>query len=622
METPKSILNKYWGYDQFRPLQENIIQSVLEGKDTLALLPTGGGKSICFQVPALCQEGICIVVSPLIALMQDQVENLKRKSIKAIAITSAMGKREMDIAFDNCIYGHTRFLYLSPERLQTELARIRIGKMKVNLLAVDEAHCISQWGYDFRPPYLQIAELREIIPNVPVLALTATATGKVVGDIQEKLLFKKNNVFRAGFARENLSYIIRNTEDKNGAILKLAKQVPGSGILYVRSRKKTQEIAAFLQKNQISATFYHAGLTAGERQQRQQDWISDRARVMVATNAFGMGIDKPNVRFVAHLDLPESPEAYFQEAGRGGRDSLPAHAVLFWNHHDLDELERNIKNSFPSLEEIRRTYQALANLYEIPTGAGEGMTVVFDMEKLCRTYKLDQLVVFSSLKVLEREGYIVVSDSIYTPPRLKILVRNEELYRYEVANPAYEMLIKTILRLYGGLFDEYVRIKEKEIAVKLNISVAEVSKKLLELDKMNLLNYIPQNDRPLLTYISARVDSKTLYVSPTNLATRKKAAEERMYAMRLFATDDTRCRQSRLLAYFGETDADDCGKCDVCRQKAAASKKTNRAALAKQIVALLEAQPRKTDEISSAFQDIEEKELVFTIRQLLDAGKI
>ncbi|HET6989833.1 MAG TPA: ATP-dependent DNA helicase RecQ, partial [Bacteroidia bacterium] len=355
MQDPKSILNKYWGFDNFRPLQEDIIRSVLSGKDTLALLPTGGGKSICFQVPALCMDGICIVVSPLIALMHDQVDNLKRRGIPAIAITSAMRKRELDIALDSCVYGKIKFLYLSPERLQTELARVRIGKMNVNMIAVDEAHCISQWGYDFRPPYLQVADLREICPGIPVLALTATAIPKVVEDIQEKLLFRAKNVFRTSFGRSNLAYIVKKTEDKISPLIKLAQQAEGSGIVYVRSRRKTMEVASLLYKNNISATFYHAGLTSEERNKRQLQWLKGEAKVMVATNAFGMGIDKPDVRFVVHLDLPDSPEAYFQEAGRAGRDGKASGAVLYYNPKDIDDLERNFEASFPPLEEIRRT---------------------------------------------------------------------------------------------------------------------------------------------------------------------------------------------------------------------------------------------------------------------------
>ncbi len=622
MQDPKTILNKYWGFDNFRPLQEEIIGSILNGKDTLALLPTGGGKSICFQIPAMCMEGICIVVSPLIALMHDQVDNLKRRGISAIAITSAMRKRELDIALDSCVYGKIKFLYLSPERLQTELARVRIAKMKVNMIAVDEAHCISQWGYDFRPPYLQVADLRDICPNVPVLALTATAIPKVVEDIQEKLLFKTKNVFKTSFGRSNLAYIVKKTEDKISPLIKLANQTTGSGIVYARSRRKTMEVATLLYKNNISATFYHAGLSSEERNKRQQQWLSGAAKVMVATNAFGMGIDKPDVRFVVHLDLPDSPEAYFQEAGRAGRDGNPSGAILYYNPKDIDDLERNFEASFPPLDEIRRTYQALANMYEVPVGAGAGMTLIFDQERLCKTYKLETVKVFNSLKFLEKEGYIAVGDAVFTPARLKMLASNETLYNFQVGNPSLEEFIKTLLRMYAGLFDEYIRINEKDIARRVNKSEAEVMSILKDLEKKDLLNYIPQNDRPLFTFLLARVDAKTLYISPEHLIERKKIASLRIKAMIDFITDEKLCRQAVLLSYFGEENAADCGKCDVCRKKLDKNKKLNREETAKQILELLTAAPKKAGEIAESFPETNVEEITFIVRQLLDNGKI
>jgi ATP-dependent DNA helicase RecQ len=622
MHSPASILKQYWGYDQFRPMQEDIVNAVLSGKDTLALLPTGGGKSICFQVPALCNEGICIVISPLIALMQDQVENLKKRGIEAMAITSAMGRREMDIAFDNCVYGKVKFLYLSPERLQTELARIRIGKMKVNLIAVDEAHCVSQWGYDFRPPYLHIADIRELHPTVPILALTATATEPVVEDIQERLLFKQKNVFRSGFGRENIAYVVKETEDKNNAVFRLAQQSEGCGIIYTRNRKRTQEIAQFLSRFNITATFYHAGLPPLERKQRQADWISGRVRIMVATNAFGMGIDKPDVRFVAHLDLPDSPEAYFQEAGRAGRDGIHSGALLFWSKHDLTELERQHELAFPPLEEIRRTYQALANFYEIPVGAGQGMTIVLDLPRLCSTYKLDQVIVFNSLRFLEREGYIVVSDAVFSPSRMRVITSNENLYRFEVANPHYESLIKGFLRMYGGLFEEFAKIKEKDLAYRINRSEAEVQSMLNDLAQKDLISYQPQNDRPHLTFLLPRADAKHVFISPEHLLERKKLARGRIEAMRRFVTDGDTCRQLALLSYFGESKANPCGKCDVCRRKSGVQKKADRNELATRILAYLAQYPRKTSEVIEFMADTDSAEVTHIIRQLLDAGKI
>ena len=622
MQNPKTILNQYWGFDNFRPLQEEIINSILNGQDTLALLPTGGGKSICFQVPALCKDGICIVVSPLIALMHDQVDNLKRRGIPAIAITSSMRKRELDIALDNCVYGKIKFLYLSPERLQTELARVRIGKMKVNMIAVDEAHCISQWGYDFRPPYLQVADLREICPDVPVLALTATAIPKVVTDIQEQLLFKTKNVFQSSFLRSNLAYTVKKTEDKISPLIKLSQQTDGSGIVYARSRRKTMEVASLLSKNNVAATFYHAGLSPEERTKRQKQWLTGECKVIVATNAFGMGIDKSDVRFVVHLDLPDSPEAYFQEAGRAGRDGKPAAALLFYNPKDIDDLERNFEASFPPLSEIKRTYQALSNMYEVPVGSGAGMTLIFDQEKLCKTYKLEAIKVFHSLNFLEKEGYIAVNDAVFTPARLKMITNNETLYRFQVENPKLEGFIKSLLRMYAGLFDEYVRIVEKDIAKRANMTELEVKRVLKDLEQRDLLNYIPQNDRPLFTFLLPRVDAKKLYIAPEHLIERKKITSLRIKAMISYISGDAVCRQAQLLAYFGELNVEHCGVCDSCIKKTSHKKKISRDVTTTKLVKLLSSSPKKIAELNDLFPEISTTELTFVVRQLLDAGRI
>lgn len=622
MQNPKTILNQYWGFDNFRPLQEEIINSILNGQDTLALLPTGGGKSICFQVPALCKDGICIVVSPLIALMHDQVDNLKRRGIPAIAITSSMRKRELDIALDNCVYGKIKFLYLSPERLQTELARVRIGKMKVNMIAVDEAHCISQWGYDFRPPYLQVADLREICPDVPVLALTATAIPKVVTDIQEQLLFKTKNVFQSSFLRSNLAYTVKKTEDKISPLIKLSQQTDGSGIVYARSRRKTMEVATLLSKNNVAATFYHAGLSPEERTKRQKQWLTGECKVIVATNAFGMGIDKSDVRFVVHLDLPDSPEAYFQEAGRAGRDGKPAAALLFYNPKDIDDLERNFEASFPPLSEIKRTYQALSNMYEVPVGSGAGMTLIFDQEKLCKTYKLEAIKVFHSLNFLEKEGYIAVNDAVFTPARLKMITNNETLYRFQVENPKLEGFIKSLLRMYAGLFDEYVRIVEKDIAKRANMTELEVKRVLKDLEQRDLLNYIPQNDRPLFTFLLPRVDAKKLYIAPEHLIERKKITSLRIKAMISYISGDAVCRQAQLLAYFGELNVEHCGVCDSCIKKTSHNKKISRDVTTTKLVKLLSSSPKKIAELNDLFPEISTTELTFVVRQLLDAGRI
>ena len=622
MQNPKTILNQYWGFDNFRPLQEEIINSILNGQDTLALLPTGGGKSICFQVPALCKDGICIVVSPLIALMHDQVDNLKRRGIPAIAITSSMRKRELDIALDNCVYGKIKFLYLSPERLQTELARVRIGKMKVNMIAVDEAHCISQWGYDFRPPYLQVADLREICPDVPLLALTATAIPKVVTDIQEQLLFKTKNVFQSSFLRSNLAYTVKKTEDKISPLIKLSQQTDGSGIVYARSRRKTMEVASLLSKNNVAATFYHAGLSPEERTKRQKQWLTGECKVIVATNAFGMGIDKSDVRFVVHLDLPDSPEAYFQEAGRAGRDGKPAAALLFYNPKDIDDLERNFEASFPPLSEIKRTYQALSNMYEVPVGSGAGMTLIFDQEKLCKTYKLEAIKVFHSLNFLEKEGYIAVNDAVFTPARLKMITNNETLYRFQVENPKLEGFIKSLLRMYAGLFDEYVRIVEKDIAKRANMTELEVKRVLKDLEQRDLLNYIPQNDRPLFTFLLPRVDAKKLYIAPEHLIERKKITSLRIKAMISYISGDAVCRQAQLLAYFGELNVEHCGVCDSCIKKTSHNKKISRDVTTNKLVKLLSSSPKKIAELNDLFPEISTTELTFVVRQLLDAGRI
>ena len=622
MQNPKTILNQYWGFDNFRPLQEEIINSILNGQDTLALLPTGGGKSICFQVPALCKDGICIVVSPLIALMHDQVDNLKRRGIPAIAITSSMRKRELDIALDNCVYGKIKFLYLSPERLQTELARVRIGKMKVNMIAVDEAHCISQWGYDFRPPYLQVADLREICPDVPLLALTATAIPKVVTDIQEQLLFKTKNVFQSSFLRSNLAYTVKKTEDKISPLIKLSQQTDGSGIVYARSRRKTMEVASLLSKNNVAATFYHAGLSPEERTKRQKQWLTGECKVIVATNAFGMGIDKSDVRFVVHLDLPDSPEAYFQEAGRAGRDGKPAAALLFYNPKDIDDLERNFEASFPPLSEIKRTYQALSNMYEVPVGSGAGMTLIFDQEKLCKTYKLEAIKVFHSLNFLEKEGYIAVNDAVFTPARLKMITNNETLYRFQVENPKLEGFIKSLLRMYAGLFDEYVRIVEKDIAKRANMTELEVKRVLKDLEQRDLLNYIPQNDRPLFTFLLPRVDAKKLYIAPEHLIERKKITSLRIKAMISYISGDAVCRQAQLLAYFGELNVEHCGVCDSCIKKTSHKKKISRDVTTTKLVKLLSSSPKKIAELNDLFPEISTTELTFVVRQLLDAGRI
>ncbi len=562
------ILKKHWGYDAFRPLQETIIQSVLEGIDTLALLPTGGGKSICFQVPALAKEGLCIVVSPLIALMKDQVENLKKRNIRAVAVTSAMHRNEMDVALDNCAYGSYKFLYVSPERLATDLFRERLKKMNVSLLAVDEAHCISQWGYDFRPSYLRIAELREMLPRVPVLALTATATPVVAKDIQKKLLFSKANLLKKSFERKNLAYVVQKEEDKQARLLKICAKVSGTGIVYVRHRKKTEETAKFLKRHLVAADFYHAGLGAKERDEKQTAWIKNKTRVIVCTNAFGMGIDKPDVRFVVHLDLPDCIEAYFQEAGRAGRDEKRSYAVLLYSETDKLNLQHNLEQGFPPADEIKKIYQALGNHFQLAIGAGENAVFDFDIQDFSRAYKLHAGTVFHALKFLEKEGYLVLGDSWFQPSRIKFIIGKQGLYNFQVASPKFDAFIKLLLRSYGGeAFGDFVRIDEAEIARRAGCKEAEAVEMLKQLDRSGVIAYAPQSETPRITFTLPRADTRNLKLSKENYSTLKARAQERMAEITRYASSARTCRSRMLLAYFGETDVKDCGVCDVCIEK-------------------------------------------------------
>lgn len=564
MSSIHSILKHYWGYDQFRPLQEEIIQAVLKGEDTLALLPTGGGKSICFQVPAIAKEGICIVVSPLIALMKDQVENLQKKGIKALSLTSGMGKREIDIALDNAVYGDYKFLYLSPERLLSDLVRERIKKMKVNLLAIDEAHCISQWGYDFRPAYLQIASLRELIPDVPVLALTATATERVQLDIQQQLQFKKEHLLKKSFERKNLSYVVFHQENKLQKLQEIATNVQGSGVVYVRNRRETQEVAAWLYKEGISADFYHAGVAMGIRSQKQEAWIANKTRIMVATNAFGMGIDKPDVRFVVHLDLPESLEAYYQEAGRAGRDEQKAYGVLLYNESDRLQLKERYKMAFPTVEEIKTVYQSLCNHLQLAIGAAEGQSFDFDIAAFCQKYKLPVVTVFNAFKFLEHDAYLSISEEVYAPARLLMIVNKKQLASFMQQHADYEALIKVILRSYGGVFDQYAKINETELAQRNDSNTALVKQQLLKLHEFGIIDYQAQKDQPQITFLQARVDAKAMRIDTQYLANRKRIYEEKMEATLNYASSDKTCRSMLLLQYFGEQHAEPCGVCDVC----------------------------------------------------------
>jgi ATP-dependent DNA helicase RecQ len=617
--TIHQVLKQYWGYDTFRALQEEIVQSVLDGKDTLALLPTGGGKSICFQVPALLQPGICVVVSPLIALMKDQVENLKVRGIEAVAILSGMSKREVDILLDNCVYGKIKFLYISPERLSSPLVQERIRHMNVNLFAIDEAHCISQWGYDFRPPYLQLAELRQLHSKVPILALTATATQQVADDIVSKLAFKKGfQVFRKSFERSNLSYVVAKEENKLKRLVKLVNTVKGSGIVYVRNRRETQELARQLTLEGIKADFYHAGLVAEARSQKQDDWKANTLRVIVATNAFGMGIDKPDVRFVAHMDLPESLEAYYQEAGRAGRDEKKSYAVLLYTDSDVKALERKLAQGSPSLADIQLVYHQLGNHFQVAYGAGEGLLFSFDLAEFCKKYKLEPIKTLNILKVLSLEGYLGLTESVYLPSRLQVIVDYEALYNFQLSNAVYEPLLKTLLRSYGGLYDQYVPIKEQDLAKRLQITASQVTQMLTKLNDMQLIAYEPKTDQPQVQFIRPRVDRTHLGIDYTFLAQRQAIYKKQVESVLSYANESI-CRSQQLLNYFDERTKETCGVCDIC---IGARKKISDVKLKKAILVIVSKKPLSITDLVDTLTDSTVEHRLTYIRSLVDDGKL
>ena len=548
-------------------MQEEIINAVLDGKDTLALLPTGGGKSICFQVPTMAREGLCIVVTPLIALMKDQVENLKKKGIKAVAIYSGMHMNEIEQAINNCMFGEVKFLYLSPERLETDRIKQNIEKMNVSLLAVDEAHCISQWGYDFRPSYLNINLIRVYLPNVPVLALTATATAIVAEDIQEKLNFREHNLFRQSFERKNLTYVVQNEEDKLNRLLKIVNNLKGSGIVYLRSRKRTVEIADFLIKNNISAGFYHAGLDRSSREVRQNSWISGETSVMVSTNAFGMGIDKPNVRFVVHLDIPDSLEAYFQEAGRAGRDGKNAYAVLLYEKADILESMQFLTTQFPEIKVVKQVYQALGNYFQLAIGSGRDQSFNFDINSFCSNYNLSFQSVMFSLKFIEKEGYLLLNEMTDSDSKIFFKTSKEDLYKFQVENAKYDKFIKVLLRSYSGLFTEFVKINEEDIARRTNLKREDIEKQLSQLEKFDIIIYQKKNSKPQVIFLTERIDSKNLYISDETYKIRKENAEGRLNSVINYIQNDNKCRSIQLLKYFDEEQSKRCGKCDVCIER-------------------------------------------------------
>ena len=623
MFNAKQILIKYWGHTNFRPMQEEIIQSVLATKDTLALLPTGGGKSVCFQIPCLMQDGICIVISPLISLMKDQVEHLKSKGIKSVAITSAMSKNEVDVALGNCIYGNYKFLYLSPERLQNKMVQERIRQMNVNLITVDEAHCISEWGYDFRPSYLHIAEIREVIPDVPILALTATATADIIDDIQDKLLFSEKHLLQSSFVRENLSYVVINTENKKTKLVKILNHFKSSAIVYVGSRKETKEITQLLRTHNISSHYYHAGLDMDIRNQKQEKWTHNEIRVMVATNAFGMGIDKDNVRVVVHINTPTSLEAYFQEAGRAGRDGTLAYAILLTNKSDRIDLSRFILSQFPTVQEIRDCYQKIADYFHIAVDTAEGESFEFDINDFCERYNLKTYKTYNILKYLQKEEFIKLTDSIHSPSKLHFIVDNTELYRFQVANVHYDSFIKLLLRSYSGLFENYVTINEQTLSSRFNSPPTQVMDLLEKLQQLEILKYLPRTNAPKLIFTKNRAEASTIRISEEILKKRKELKKQKMESIIAYAENSTICRTQQLLEYFGEENNYKCGKCDVCveRNKLEISD-LEFEKIKKYLQNILSEKAMISSEIINIITDVREEKVLKVLQWLLDNGKI
>ena len=615
----RAILQQYWGYPSFRPLQEDIVDSVMAGKDTLALLPTGGGKSICFQVPAMAMDGLCLVITPLIALMKDQVAHLVDKGIPAAAIYSGMHPDALELAYNQAAYGRLKFLYVSPERLQTNQFIEALKKMKVCLLAVDESHCISQWGYDFRPPYLKIADIRPYIPKAPVLALTATATAKVVDDIQLRLDFKKKNVFQSSFERKNVTYNVCHEADKYGVLYrKLNAMTEGSAIVYVRNRRRTQVIADWLNSVGISATFYHAGLDAKTRDERQDLWMKGKVKVIAATNAFGMGIDKPDVRLVIHMDLPDSIEAYFQEAGRAGRDLKPSEAYLLVSPADIQKLQDNMAQSFPELERIKLIYNALGNYFNIPIGAGENVSYPFVINDFAKRYGFNLVEVFHTLKILEKEGFLLLSDSFDEPSKVMIKASRDDIYGFQVNNPQFSDLIKFMLRSLPGVMTDFVKINEETMASKIGTSPEKVITQLKKLESYNFLSYAPRNDKPQVLFLSEFVGTRHFGLSKENYYDRKKDAEERVKAVIDFVNNDEECRSVQLLRYFNEKTKKTCGRCDVCMKHA--NNRVPYTTVEERVQNLVSETAQSLKEVMAQCVDYDEEQVLDAVRFLVDNG--
>ncbi len=624
MESAHSILKRYWHHTSFRPLQEEIIQSVLDKKDTLALLPTGGGKSICFQVPAMLSEGICIVVTPLIALMKDQIEQLQKREIQAVAVYSGMTWKEIDMYLDNCVHGNVKFLYVSPERLKTEVFIERFKRMNVSLIAVDEAHCISQWGYDFRPAYLEIAALRTINPDVPIIALTATATPRVVIDIQEKLAFRASaNHFQKSFARENLSFVVRKTENKEKKLLEVLHAVNGSSIVYVRSRKLAQELATGLLKKKVSAGYYHAGLSFKQRSETQDHWLKGKFRVMIATNAFGMGIDKADVRLVVHFDLPENIESYYQEAGRAGRDGKRAFATIIYEEADLEVLQSRVLQSHPKIDFLKRVYQGLANYYQLAEGAGMGESFDFEVHDFSDRFSFHPAEVYPALARLQEEGLLQFNDSYYNPSHLHWRVTKAKLYEFQIANVEFEPLVKTLLRLYGGeLFSGFATISETYLANALSTTAKVIIKMLKHLDELKIINYTPAKDQAQLIFLMERFDAASLPLDRARLEERRSLAMSKMEAVRDYTTQTTQCRMQKIQDYFGEETELSCGICDICieNRKQEQIKIVNE--IRAEVLHLLSEESMTVDKLEERIAPRQHELFVEIIRSLVDESKI
>lgn len=623
MPSPEHILKQYWGYSAFRDSQKEIVESVLAGKDCLALLPTGGGKSVCFQVPALMMKGVCLVISPLIALMEDQVSQLKKRGIRAEAIHSGLTRSEIDILLDNCVYGDVKLLYLSPERVQTEIFIERLKRMTVSFVAIDEAHCISQWGYDFRPPYLQLDSIREIKPNIPFLALTASATIEVKKDIVGYLKLKHPIFFQQSFARPNISFAVRHSENKEKKLLDVLQKIQGPAIIYVRSRKATKDLANWLHRHNISATYYHAGLNYTDRKHRQEDWQHNKSRVMVATNAFGMGINKDDVRVVAHIDLPENLEAYYQEAGRAGRDGKKAYAVLIYHDSDVENLEHKVDQSQPSVEYLKKIYQALANYFQLAEGAGQLESFDFNLEDFCHRFNLRTGSAFPALKKLEECGLMEWSESFYSPSKLHFAVDKLRLYEFQVSSARFDPLIHALLRLYGGeLFTGYLLIFENQLAEALKLSFADVTALLSQLNQLKIVNYQPVNDRPKITFLTPRQDANHLAIDKAWLESRRKLVMGKMKAMANYVTQNQQCRQWILLDYFDEKTYDRCGVCDVCLAK---KKKENLRELKdyrEQVLYLLKQKKLTVDDLETEVNPADHHLFLEVVREMVDEGII